>query len=484
MANPKYKIRKQWSEEMNQRMADSTAFEDKVDDKRLGELNKIYSNFSKLPDPSIAPEQYYQAISAGLDKMLVDITTSSLGRATSSLMYAALLVATLPVTLGQAASIHWEKSITRFIRKAERPELLAATDYIQAFYRGKLKIEEMKDKLKLIGLPDTEIEYLQRLTEVIPSASDIISFAVREAYSPDIVARFGQYEGADEIFAVAETDIKAVGMSKETFSKYWAAHWALPSIQQGYEMLQRGVITDSDLAMLMRAADIMPFWRDKLKAISYVPLTRVDVRRMNKMGILNKAQVIIAYKNIGYNQRDAELMTEFTLQYNNSPEAAEQTEADKTKAANKDLTKADITRNYELGLITRSQAVEYLGLIGYDTSETDFLMSREDYLLEEKRLDSGIKYLKEAYTKGIINKVEAAQELGKLAITSVATDNYLRDWELDRSVKIATPSRADIMSFLAKGIISTEIAKSELSKLGYSDTYIDWYFKSAVTKVK
>jgi hypothetical protein len=481
---PKYKIRKQFSDELNKRMAESTEFEDKVDDKRLGELNKIYSNFRKLPDPSIAPEQYYQAISAGLDKMLVDITTSSLGRATSSLMYAALLVATLPVTLGQAASIHWEKSITRFIRKAERPELLAATDYIQAFYRGKLKIDEMKDKLKLIGLPDTEIEYLQRLTEVIPSAQDVISFAVREAYSPDIAARFGQYEGADEIYTVAESDIKAVGMSKETFSKFWAAHWALPSIQQGYEMLQRGVITDSDLEMLMRAADIMPFWRDKLKAVSYVPLTRVDVRRMNKMGILNKAQVITAYKNIGYNQRDAELMTEFTLQYNNSPEAAEQTEQDQTKLANKSLTKGDITRNYELGLITRSQAVSYITSIGYDDQETDFIMSREDYLLEEKRLDSRIKYLKEAYSKGMINKIEATQELGKLALTSTAIENYLNDWELDRSVKISTPSRADIMSFLSKGIITADIARNELIKLGYSETYIDWYFKAQKVVVK
>jgi hypothetical protein len=177
-------------------------------------------------------------------------------------------------------------------------------------------------------------------------------------------------------------------------------------------------------------------------------------------------------------------MTEFTLQYNNSPEAAEQTEQDKTKAANKDLTKSDITRNYEMGLITRTDAVSYLLAIGYDQGETDFIMSREDYLLEEKRLDSRIKYLKEAYTKGIINKIEATQELGKLAITSTAIETYLNDWELDRSVKIATPSRADIMSFLAKGIITAEIARQELVKLGYTLTYIDWYFKSAQVKVK
>jgi hypothetical protein len=475
---PKYKIRKEFSNELNQRMADNTILEDKVDDLRLQTLNKIYEPLRKLPDTTITPEQSAAAISAGIDQFITGITSSGMGKGVSALMYAALMLSTLPLTVGAAGNIIWEKRLLRFIRKTERPELLSATDYIQAYYRGKIKIDEVKEKLKLLGLPDAEIEYLQRLTEVIPSAQDIITFAVREAYSPDVAARFGQYEGADEIYSTAEPDLKAVGMSRETFSKYWAAHWALPSIQQGYEMLQRGVITDSDLEMLMRAADIMPFWRDKLKAVSYVPLTRVDVRRMNKMNILNKAQVITAYKNIGYNQRDAELMTEFTLRYNNSPEAAEQTEQDKTKAANKDLTKSDITRNYEMGLITRADAVNYLGSIGYDTGEIDFLMSREDYLLEEKRLDSRIKYLKEAYTKGIINKIEATQELGKLALTSTATANYLNEWELDRSVKIATPSRADIMSFLTKGIITAEIARAELIKLGYSNTYIDWYFKS------
>jgi len=479
MAQPKYKIRKEWSDELNKRAAESTELENKLDDVRLAQLNKMYEPLRKLQDAKVTPEQSAAAVSAAIEQFITGITSTGMGKGISAIMYAALMVSTLPLTIGSAGNILWEKRLLRFIRKTERPELLQATDYIQAYYRGTLKIDEAKDKIKLLGIPDDEIEYLFKLTEQIPSANDVISFAVREAYSPDIAARFGQYEGAEDIYNIAEDDLKAVGMSLDTFKKYWAAHWGLPSIQQGYEMLQRGIITDSDLELLMRAADIMPFWRDKLKSISYVPLTRVDVRRMNKMNILDKAGVKKAYKNIGYNDRDADLMTEFTLQYNNSPEAAEQTEADKTKEANKSLTKGDITRNYELGLITRVQAVSYLQTIGYDAGEVDFIMSREDYLMEEKRLDSGIKYLKEAYTKGVINKIEATQELGKLALTSVATENYLRDWELDRSVKIATPSRADIMNFLKSKIIDATTAKNELLKLGYSETYIDWYFRAA-----
>jgi hypothetical protein len=476
---PKFKLSSLFSADMAKRLTESDEFYNNVYDSRLKELNKIYSSIKTLPDAAISGENAANAISAGVDKFLDGITSTKLGETGGALMYMALLIATLPVTLGQAAGIHWEKKITRFIRKAERPELLAATDYIQAYYRGKLKIEEVKDKLSLLGLPDTEIDYLLRLTQSIPSATDVISFAVREVYTPEIAARFGQYEGAEKIYDIAKDDLQAVGMSEDTFRKYWAAHWGLPSIQQGYEMLQRGVISDSDLAMLMEAADIMPFWRDKLKNISYVPLTRVDVRRMNKMGILNKADVIMAYKNIGYNQRDAELMTEFTLQYNQSPEAAEQTQKDVTKAASKDLTRSDIIRNYHLGIITRQIANDYLIQIGYDANETAFLLGREDFLLEEDKRDSTIKYLKEVYTRGMIDDIVATQELGKLSITSTAIDNYIKSWKLERSIKIATPSRADIMNFLKNKIIDVATAKTELTKLGYSDTYINWYFKLA-----
>ncbi|GAH58877.1 unnamed protein product, partial [marine sediment metagenome] len=47
----------------------------------------------------------------------------------------------------------------------------------------------------------------------------------------------------------------------------------------------------SELDSLFMATDIMPWWREKLKAISYNPLTRVDVRRVFKMGIVSEEQV-------------------------------------------------------------------------------------------------------------------------------------------------------------------------------------------------
>ncbi|GAH93918.1 unnamed protein product, partial [marine sediment metagenome] len=44
-------------------------------------------------------------------------------------------------------------------------------------------------------------------------------------------------------------------------------HWSLPSPSQGFEMLHRGVIDEAELNMLLRALDIMPFWREKLTKV-------------------------------------------------------------------------------------------------------------------------------------------------------------------------------------------------------------------------
>ncbi|GAG78096.1 unnamed protein product, partial [marine sediment metagenome] len=86
-----------------------------------------------------------------------------------------------------------------------------------------------------------------------------------------------------------------------------------PSPQQGFDMLHRGVISDDELNMLLRALDVMPFWRDKLTQIAFRPLTRVDVRRMYKQGVLTETEVYESYLIAGYNEQNAERMAEFTV---------------------------------------------------------------------------------------------------------------------------------------------------------------------------
>ncbi|NVM24281.1 MAG: hypothetical protein HWN68_21185, partial [Desulfobacterales bacterium] len=210
-------------------------------------------------------------------------------------------------------------------------QLLAAYDIVRLWRREGIGEAKRDEELNALGFDTDRIEQLIKVSEEIPGARDIIAFAVREVYSPEIAAQFGQYEGADQVYKAAEKDLVAAGMTEETFTKYWAAHWVLPSMTQGYEMMHRAVIEDADLDRLMVAMDVMPWWRDKLKAISFSPYTRVDVRRMHKIGILSDDELIRAYQDVGYDEEKAARMAQFTIRYNFGPEAAEMTAEDRQR---------------------------------------------------------------------------------------------------------------------------------------------------------
>ncbi|GAJ02030.1 unnamed protein product, partial [marine sediment metagenome] len=168
----------------------------------------------------------------------------------------------------------------------------ASEDIIAFELRRDPSLSNLSNELLRIGIHDNYHDLYKELAYQIPPVADIITMAVREAFTPSIAARFGQYQDLPPDFV--EWAGKK-GLSKEWAERYWAAHWSLPSPQQGFEMLHRGVIGMDDLNMLMRALDIMPFWRDKLVEIAYRPLSRVDVRRMFKLGVLDVSGVRKAY---------------------------------------------------------------------------------------------------------------------------------------------------------------------------------------------
>jgi hypothetical protein len=176
--------------------------------------------------------------------------------------------------------------------------------------RGEISEAEHDRKLRQLGIEERDVELLKKLYFYIPSPSDLVRMAVREAWSDDVARRFGYDEEFPAEFAEwAEKQ----GMSKEWARRYWRAHWVLPSPTMGYEMLHRGIISMEDLDTLLRTADYPKFWREKLIKLSYNPYTRVDVRRMYQMGILTREQVFRAYKDIGYDDEHAENLTKFTV---------------------------------------------------------------------------------------------------------------------------------------------------------------------------
>jgi len=257
------------------------------------------------------------------------------------------------------SNIYWDAVLTK----------PATQDLIAYELRRDPSLTNLSSELTKIGIHPNYHPVYKELAYQIPPVADIITMAVREAFTPAIAARFGQYEDLPTPYVEW---VQKKGLSKEWAERYWAAHWSLPSPQQGFEMLHRGVIGEGDLNMLLRALDIMPFWRDKLTQIAYRPLSRVDVRRMFALGVIDKAGVYKAYTDLGYNAYNADLMTKFTVAYTRGIEEREEAARERAKAvATANWTTAQTLTFLKAGLITTERAIGELTVLGFDKEHRD-----------------------------------------------------------------------------------------------------------------
>lgn len=348
---------------------------------------------------------------------------------------------------------------------AANRKLLEIMDIRAVYYRAGKGDDWLDKALSMQGYSPETISEIKEILPYFPAVPDLIRFAVREVYTPDIVSKYGQLEDLPPKFL---EEAKKAGLPAEQAKNFWAAHWELPSVLMGYEMFHRDVISEDDLKTLMRTLDIMPYWRDKLIQISYNPLTRVDVRRMYGLGVLNEEEVFKSYKAIGYNDDNARKMTEFTKLYG--------------QAAEKNLTKTDVLEGYQRKYFSYQETLDFIMSLGYDQVEAEYYISKIDYKEEKERKTDTIDLFKDMYTKGIVDDNIVIQELAKYGVTTPEINYYLSKWSLSKIGKVTLPSVTDLKNWLKGKIVSRETFIQEMANLGYPDKYIDYYLMEITKK--
>ncbi|GAI68247.1 unnamed protein product [marine sediment metagenome] len=342
----------------------------------------------------------------------------------------------------------------------------ASEDIIAFELRRDPSLSNLSNELLKIGVHDHYHSLYKELAYQIPPVADIITMAVREAFTPEIAARFGQYQDLPPDFV--EWAGKK-GLSKEWAERYWAAHWSLPSPQQGFEMLHRGVIGMDDLNMLMRALDIMPFWRDKLVEIAYRPLSRVDVRRMFKLGVLDVSGVRKAYTDIGYNPYNADLMTKFTIEY--------------VKEAPKKLSTTDMVTAYKKHLIDIGTLRNQLSEAGITGADIEKIIKTAEQKREWADTEDNITTIEFLYKQGRYTEDETLTELRKLKLADEYIQNLLPQWTAKSVAEKETLwTNAQTLSFMKANLITLERGKQELTDLGYDEEHINVYLASVKTE--
>lgn len=337
----------------------------------------------------------------------------------------------------------------------------ASIDLMAYHLRKDPSLATLEQELKKIGIHPAYTDIYKTLAYQIPPVADIITMAVREAFSPEIAAKFGQYQ---DFPADLETYAGQKGLTKEWAERYWAAHWALPSPQQGFEMLHRGVIDRTELDMLLRAQDVMPFWRDRLTAIAYRPLTRVDVRRMYKQGVLDEREVFESYLDQGYNAENAERMAEFTVR--------------QTLASLSKFTSSDIVKAFANRMIDRGEATSMLRDLDIRPEDANYIISTAEYKRLWAFIDDQIAGIRNLYKKRIYDQNQARDKLARLNLPADQIDVLMQQWYYEKVEELdATWTTAQTLKFLKRKLITPERARRELYLNGYDEEHVNIYLR-------
>lgn len=444
--------------------------------------------------PNISPE-LKEALSASLEKS--DWVATAFG-------YLGMIIGSVIgiMAIGGPPGRVQEYAVERFTYSAR----LDPQSVITAWRRDKATYEKYFDDLRDQGWTDERIKALQFITEVIPNAADIVRFALREVYSPEIAEKYGQFEDIPE---AAYPDAEKAGLSKDMFNKYWAAHWSLPSASDGFELLHRGILTEDELKGLLKANDIMPYWRDQLIKLSWNIPTRIDVRRFWDMRTIDETRLREIYQGLGYHGRDLDDYVLWTKIYTDFPDLlarykngwitldqvkselvamgmsaarADTMIEEKIKkaapervAAEKDLSKTDIINGVKKDVITRVQGAELLQDIGYSSDEALYLLDVNIPVDETVSATTARELTKSdvlaGLKAGVITEEDAINKLLELRYTQADAEFLLKVFQSaakpPAEANLKEASKADIVTAVKKGLITQEAGYLMLLDIGF-----------------
>jgi hypothetical protein len=320
--------------------------------------------------------------------------------------------------------------------------------------------EDINEWLQRLAVHPLFIDIINEASRYYPPVQDLITMAVREVWHPETRARFGQDLDFPEDFLLAA---KRAGLSEEWARDYWAAHWDLPSVQQAFEMMHRGVLDMYDLNLLLKAKDIMPFWREKLLQISYNLPGRVDVRRMYRIGVYNLEQVYRDYLAQGFNEYHAEALTNYT----HLQTLREQT----------GLNETQVYKNYVDGFITQEECVSMLSALGLPNDLIQMGMGYALYRRSIQFAKTKISIEKDYFMRGERTAEQVYSNLILIGIASDRAELYKDEWTIEREKKLSTHLRqlpgskalryTQVMAGYKHNLISRDDALQNLIWQGY-----------------
>jgi len=339
----------------------------------------------------------------------------------------------------------FDEMVAQRVNFALGVKMIDPTTASRLWLRGELDDIRFIFYCKVAGYSENEIANIMQAAKPLVPPSDIISFVVKEAYTPELVKDLIGDELTPERFT---KELGRWGYGKQDSVDYWTAHYDPLGKNEFEEMLhrlhpdqlavelQRGEITADEVSELQfdekfldrmyRLKDVYPALRPRLRHISYKSPTRIDIRRFEDFGIIDDELLTYFNRALGYAPWVAELMTLYTklsnalqdikpfvqkgiwgekevnealLKEGAPVETAVKLTARMMRFAkaekaekNRDLTLSYYQRAFKIDFRTRAELEPMILGLNYDTDETKFIL---DLWEAEKQLDTAEKVVSE-----------------------------------------------------------------------------------------
>ena len=270
-------------------------------------------------------------------------------------------------------------------------------------HRGVKTWPEVKDALQKSLMHTEYLDAFEAAVPSIPSVSDLIRFAVREAY-PD-AETFTQH------YAKMSEWMSKIGYDQYFADASWTAHWIIPSIGQADDMLHRGMITEEQHTGLYILNDIRPEDIENLRALTWGLPGRIEARWMFRWGEI-----------------DATDLRDFLVKSGLDPQYADA--AARAMAKNQFLSdinrqvaniKGDYARGYSVEATLRSD----LATLGMRSDIVEYHVV--DALADRVRAihDEELRTLRAQYARGALTMAEIIEAVDSIILDEVARAAWL-----------------------------------------------------------
>jgi len=336
-----------------------------------------------------------------------------------------------------------------------RPDL---GDLLRLWLREQIGDGDIDERLRQVGVAPGAVDEFKRLAQEIPGPGDLVRFALREAWRDDVAQKWGYDQ--DRVSEFDEWMTKQ-GYSSDWAKRYWRAHWVVPSVGQGFEMLHREEISEDDLRDLLKINDLAPGWIQPLMNIARPVPGRIDRRYAYREGEIGAEELFQLYKYDGYDDDWARVLTNTTIGM-----AVSET---------KGLTRAAIEKAYKQRRLSREEALSMMADLKIQLDIAEFYLDQADYDRADQLLDLRVDAVEKQYKATTITESDAWDQLGALGLGGDEIEALLDVWGASIRISTRMPTKTDLASWVKDGVIEPGQYRDRMLLLNYPAADVDLY---------